>query len=341
MAANVKFLKGTEAGYQALPVKDVNTFYYTETNLYLGTLKLTGGGDATSEDLSQALTRITKNEQDIDALEALVGELADLETTAKNNLVAAINELKEAIDKNKTDAKVTLESSTVDPDYSSVYTLKQGAEVIGTINVPKDMVVQSGAVVTDPEGQTPGTYLVLTLANSDDTVLYINVGSLVDIYSAQASAAEIQLAIDNNNEISATIVNNSIASEKIKDNAIITSKIADNAVTTVKILNKAITTDKIADEAVTADKIADEAITADKIDSTLMQTITAGGNAVKQVVTGTINGAIAVDGVNVPVFGLKSAAFTDSTDYDAAGAAATAESNAKAYADGLLSWGTF
>lgn len=341
MAANVKFLKGTEAGYQALAVKDVNTFYYTETNLYLGTLKLTGGGDASSEELTQAIARITQNEQDIDALETLVGELTNLETTAKNNLVAAINELKGTIDKNKTDAKITLESSSVDPDYSSVYTLKQGGEVIGNINVPKDMVVQSGAVVKDPDGQAPGTYLVLTLANADNTVIYINVGNLIDIYTTQASATEIQLVISNNNEISATIVNNSITSEKIKDNAITTDKIADNAVTNVKIINKAVTAEKLADDAVTEAKIVDGAVSADKIAPTLMQTITAGGNAVKTVATGTVNGAIAVDGVNVQVFGLKSAAFTESTAYDASGAAATALTNAKAYADGLLTWGSF
>lgn len=57
------------------------------------------------------------------------------------------------------------------------------------------------------------------------------------------------------------------------------------------------------------------------------------------IAAGSANGTVAVKGVDVAVAGLGSAAFTESTAYDAAGAAATAESNAKAYAkeyaDGL------
>ena len=61
--------------------------------------------------------------------------------------------------------------------------------------------------------------------------------------------------------------------------------------------------------------------------------------AVQSVVTGSANGTIAVDGTDVAVKGLGSAAYTDSTAYDAAGSAGTAETNAKTYAknyaDGL------
>ena len=57
------------------------------------------------------------------------------------------------------------------------------------------------------------------------------------------------------------------------------------------------------------------------------------------IATGSVNGTIAVKGNDVAVKGLGSAAFTESTAYDAAGSANTAESNAKAYAkeyaDGL------
>lgn len=62
--------------------------------------------------------------------------------------------------------------------------------------------------------------------------------------------------------------------------------------------------------------------------------------AVQSVVTGTANGTIAVDGEDVAVKGLGSAAYTASTAYDAAGSASTAESNAKAYTDTALTWGT-
>ena len=55
--------------------------------------------------------------------------------------------------------------------------------------------------------------------------------------------------------------------------------------------------------------------------------------AVQTVVEGATNGTIAVDGTEVAVTGLGSAAFTEASAYDAAGAAETAESNAKAYTD--------
>lgn len=57
---------------------------------------------------------------------------------------------------------------------------------------------------------------------------------------------------------------------------------------------------------------------------------------VMSVTEGSTNGTIAVDGTDVAVKGLGSAAYTDSTAYDAFGAAADAESNAKSYTDQKL-----
>lgn len=54
------------------------------------------------------------------------------------------------------------------------------------------------------------------------------------------------------------------------------------------------------------------------------------------LVTGTANGTVKFNGEDVAVNGLGSAAYTDSTAYDANGAAKTAEDNAKAYADGKI-----
>lgn len=54
------------------------------------------------------------------------------------------------------------------------------------------------------------------------------------------------------------------------------------------------------------------------------------------LVTGTANGTVKFNGEDVAVKGLGSAAYTDSTAYDANGDAQTAEDNAKAYADGKI-----
>lgn len=64
-------------------------------------------------------------------------------------------------------------------------------------------------------------------------------------------------------------------------------------------------------------------------------------SGVRSVATGTTNGTIAVNTngttADVSVYGLGSAAYTASTAYDASGAASTAETNAKNYADSLAS----
>ena len=59
------------------------------------------------------------------------------------------------------------------------------------------------------------------------------------------------------------------------------------------------------------------------------------------IVESSTNGAISVKGTDVAIHGLKSAAYTDSSAYDPAGSASTAETNAKAYTDTALTWGTF
>lgn len=51
------------------------------------------------------------------------------------------------------------------------------------------------------------------------------------------------------------------------------------------------------------------------------------------IVTGTVNGTIRVDGNNVPVYGLGSAAYTEASTYELAGAGTSALNQAKDYTD--------
>ena len=74
------------------------------------------------------------------------------------------------------------------------------------IDIPKDLVVTKGEVVK--EGKD--TFIQLAIANQDEPVK-INVKDLVDVYTAQANAAQVQLAISGTNEISATIKPGSIS----------------------------------------------------------------------------------------------------------------------------------
>lgn len=164
-----------------------------------------------------------------------------------------------------------LETATAGMSASYQLT-KDGTGVGAIIDIPKDMVVKSGTVVTNPSGQTAGTYLVLTLANATEDKIYINVGNLIEYVTAGDSPdGMVVVSISDDHKVTATLGNASITEAK---------------------LAKAVT-----------DKLA-KAV-----------------SAVQSVTAGSANGTIAVDGDDVAVTGLKSAAYTESSAYDAAGAA--------------------
>lgn len=174
-------------------------------------------------------------DEKISKVDTKIGELANLETTKKDNLVNAVNEVRAAVSTGGTAAQITIDTTTTTEGYLKSYTIKQGSTTVGTIDIPKDLVVIEGSVVTDPDEQTKGTYIKLVIANQTEP-LYINVGSLVDIYTAQASATQIQLAIDNSTrEISATIVPGAVGTTELSENAVTTVKIADANVTLAKL----------------------------------------------------------------------------------------------------------
>lgn len=151
--------------------------------------------------------------------------------------------------------------------YAAVYHLtKDGTEVGAAINIPKDMVVKSGSVVTNPAGQAKGTYIELVLANATNDKIYIPVNQLIEyVTSGSAESDPIVVAVSADHKVTATITNGSITKAKLAA-AVQTS------------LGKA-------------------------------------DSAVQKVATGTTNGTISVDGKEVSVAGLGSAAYTPSTDY--------------------------
>lgn len=105
------------------------------------------------------------------------------------------------------------------------YTLKQGETNIGTINIPKDMVVESG--------KYENGNLVLTIANGGGDVT-IPVGDLIDLYTG-GSNAQIAVAVDEANKITATLVAGGVSATELAANAVTTAKIADKNVTESKL----------------------------------------------------------------------------------------------------------
>ena len=353
MATNVKFLMGTAAQYTAA-TKNSQTFYYTtdDSKLYLGEIELSTPAGVSAaialvnhetkgnEALKTAIDTLNGNVSTAgsvakaidDKVKEILGNNADLTalTTTAKTIIAAINELDGEIASLTTASAVTLETKgTANTGAAKTYVVKQGGTSIGEIDIPKDMVVSSGRVVELSQAEaeavdasySAGKYIELTIANNDGTKLYIPATALVDVYTAAQNAAQVQVAVDSaTNVISATIVAGSVTA----------TELATDAVTTVKIADSNVTTAKIADENVTKGKLA----------QTVQDSLNLADSAVQSVAEGATNGTVAVDGTDVAVHGLGSAAYTATTAYDPAGSASTAESNANAYTDEALTWGT-
>lgn len=200
--------------------------------------------------------------------------------------------------------------------YAKVYSVYQGStgsssspvagEKIGEINIPKDKVVESGSVVTVTfnsedgklyDGATDvtelikgaggtasandaGKYIKLGLQNVTDP-LYIFVKDLVDIYTAQQNAAQIQITIDGNNVISAEIVDGSVDTDALGTSAVTTAKIADSNVTTAKIADANVTADKLATDSVVTAKIADANVTKAKLATAVQNSLNLADSALQ------------------------------------------------------------
>ncbi|MBP3630835.1 MAG: hypothetical protein J6J23_05040 [Clostridia bacterium] len=216
------------------------------------------------EDTEGSVKKAVKDAKD--EVEGEIGALESLETTDKDNIVDAINEVRRSVSAGGTAAAVSISTDATSEGASKSYTIYQGETKVGVIDIPKDMVVESGEVVVNPEGQAAGTYIKLVLANATNDVIYVNVGTLVDIYKAQANATQIQLAIDSaTREISATVVAGSITATELAANAITTEKIANGNVTKEKLSTAVQTSLEKADNAdANAQAKADAALEAAK-----------------------------------------------------------------------------
>lgn len=103
------------------------------------------------------------------------------------------------------EAPVTMSEAAGSGDVLKTYTFSQNGKTIGTINLAKELVVTGGEIV-EIDGVKN---LQLTIANQTAPV-NIPVNELVDVYTAQANASQVQVAISNTNVVSASIVAGSI-----------------------------------------------------------------------------------------------------------------------------------
>ena len=170
-----------------------------------------------------------KAKAESDAVAARVKVLEDvgaqanvLETIKVNGVVQDIKDKAVDIKDKAVDIKVpgyTVEKSEKSSDYAAVYQLmKDGVAVGAAINIPKDMVVKSGSVVTNPTGQPKGTYIKLVLANATNDTLYIDVGGLIEYVTSGSAAGDmVVIAIDEQtHKVTASITDGAITKAKLE-----------------------------------------------------------------------------------------------------------------------------
>ena len=152
----------------------------------------------------------TDAQASVNALDTRVGVIPS--GSSATTVIGYVDEKIEAIPE-QTDYSVTV-TNPVSSDYAQVYEFKQLDKTIGTINIPKDMVVQSGTVETKTTSGAwggAGTYLHLVLANAENSSIYINVGDLIEYVSAGSGENDaIQISISADHKVSASVKNGSI-----------------------------------------------------------------------------------------------------------------------------------
>ena len=166
---------------------DVNGFSLAQVNDAGDTIIINGVKEADGKILADTASRCVIK---IDAAHAYDPEANHLAT------VGTVNAAVQA-------GAVTLEAGNESATNLVSYTLKQGGTAVGTINIPKFLVIKNGSVVTGTwngttftedatqPGSGAGKAIKLVLNDSEDAdttddVLYINVADLVDAYTAGA-----------------------------------------------------------------------------------------------------------------------------------------------------------
>lgn len=212
-----------EAGYQQT-VKSAYELAGTKATLaeavkeiekkdYATKAQAQGYANAKDAAIAEAKKAGTDAQSAVNALSNKVGSIP--EGSKATTVVGYVDEKVGAIPA-QTDYSVTVTPSTVE-GLAKRYTIHQEATKLDVnIDIPTDMVVKSGSVVTNPEGQTAGTYLVLTLANATNDKVYINVGNLIEYVTSGSGANDmVKIAVSADHKVTASISDGSITKAKL------------------------------------------------------------------------------------------------------------------------------
>ena len=199
-------LAGTKATLEEAVAEIKKKNYATKTEAQ-------GYANAKDAAIAEAKKAGTDAQSAVNTLSNKVGSIP--EGSKATTVVGYVDEKVGAIPA-QTNYSVTVTPSTVE-GLAKRYTIHQEATGLDVnIDIPTDMVVKSGAVVTNPAGQTAGTYLVLTLANSTNDKIYINVGNLIEYVTSGSGANDmVKIAVSADHKVTASITDGSITKAKL------------------------------------------------------------------------------------------------------------------------------
>lgn len=192
--SDVEILMGTEATTGS--VKQIAKFYADGKDAAIKEAKAAGTGAQT-------------------AVDTLAGKVGTLPEDATATTVVGYVDEKIGKIPAQTDYTVTVTPSTVE-GIAKRYTVAQAATGLNVnIDIPSDMVVKSGTVETNPNGQT-GTFLVLTLANATNDKVYIDVGKLIEYVTSGSKTGDMVVVdVSADHKVTATITDGTITKAKL------------------------------------------------------------------------------------------------------------------------------
>lgn len=209
--ASAKSYTDTEIGKLGVTDAAVEGSYVSAVSEADGKIEVTRAELPTVAEIKSEGQAIIAVKEDKGVISATAGDIAAAHVTvadASNHFTATTVEgvLNELYTKSGEGAAVTVTPAAGSGNVLKTYTIKQGGSIVGTIDIPKDLVVESGSVVkgtwdgnTFTEGAGSGTALKLVIANQTSPV-YINTLDLVKDHTAGNG-----IDISDTNEISVVI----------------------------------------------------------------------------------------------------------------------------------------
>jgi len=211
-----------------------------------------GQSSYTILDIDGSSADVEQLKEQVQAINAKIGDGIEGKTLtiAINDINAKIGNgfsqdytVADALANLQTAMTLTLTSSSEDPDFAKVYTLKQGDSEVGKINIPKDMVVDYAELVKgtwngdtfteDPQGKDKAIKIVF--ANKEQSTIYVNVTDLIDVYyggnGINIENNIVSIKIDGDSEAFLTVGENGLKLEGVQqaiDDAIEAAKLHES-----------------------------------------------------------------------------------------------------------------